>query len=119
MSLPAEFKAKYPNKIDRSSQTEAAKSAMGFGYFDKKGREIGMIAWVWEVDVRPAADEEYGRTDREVGHYFVASTQTTRGGEPFGATQSSHYFKTVEERDVYLARRWLDSLKAAAKKAGK
>lgn len=106
-------------KAKMINETVATTSHLGFGYFDKVGREIGMKTFVWEVDVVEAdASAVWYRTGfDQAGHYFAATTHATRNGAVYGASQSAHYFKAREDRDLYLARRWADSLKAAQKKA--
>ncbi|MBC8984075.1 hypothetical protein IAI52_27900 [Pseudomonas lurida] len=106
-------------KAKITNQTTAATSQLGFGYYDSFGREIGMMTCVWEVDVVEVDGVAitYHTGFSEPGHYFAAETQATRNGKAYGASQRDQYFKTCEERDVYLARRWADSLKAAKKKA--
>lgn len=108
------MKTKFANK------TEVKTSAMGFGFFDKKGREIGMEVRSFECDfVEIPAGSTGTYYTIEPGHYFAAITQATRDGKGFGAGQRTHYFKTEEERSIYLAKRWNDSLKAAAAKGSK
>jgi hypothetical protein len=101
-----------------SHRTDATACHHAFGFLDSAGREIGMVALCWEVDVVEATDESglHYTSFEAPGHYFAASVQSTRDGQSGGAAQPNHYFKTAEDRDAYLERRRLDSQKAAEKK---
>lgn len=102
--------------VENKTQVEISK--MGFGFFDKKNREIGMQVSVFECDFVAAEQDARTWTNIEPGHYFVAITVSTRDSEPFCAGRSAwQYFATREERDVYLAKCWADSLESASKKS--
>ena len=107
------------NKVENKTLSKA--SHLGFGFFDSKKREIGMTAITWEFDLVSSAPIDLGSgafscsfPEMEEGHYFAARAQATRNGEYFGASQQPKYFKTEKERDIYLAKRWGESLKKAA-----
>lgn len=109
------------NKVQNKTVSKA--SHLGFGFYDNKNREIGMTAVTWEFEL--VSDEpvdlgggafSYNFPDIQEGYYFAARAQATRNGEYFGASQHTKYFKTRVERDLYLAKRWKDSLEKAGGK---
>ena len=107
------------NKVENKTVSKA--SQLGFGFYDNKNREIGMTAVTWEFDLVSSAPIDLGCgafsssfPNMEQGHYFAVRTQATRNGEYFGASQQPKYFKTEKERDIYLAKRWGESLKKAS-----
>lgn len=104
------------------NQTERKSSHLGFGFYDEKCREIGMRATTWEFDLISCEPvllfgvlQSGELPNFENGHYFAVRTQATRNGDCFGASQQPKYFKTLNERDLYLAKRWKDSLMNASK----
>lgn len=106
------------NKVE--NETVKKVSSLGFGFYDNKKREIGMTAVTWEFDLVPCEAKIlsggariYSFPDMDQGHYFAARTQATRNGDYFGASQQPKYFKTEEERDLYLVKKWGDSVKKA------
>lgn len=101
----------------RINQTTAKTDRHDWGFFDAKGRELGLIVTTFEAEYA-ASDGKLGYTHKP-GRYFVAKCQPARGGQPFGAGQSEQHFKTRQERDLYLCRRMADSLNQAEKKAAK
>jgi hypothetical protein len=105
-------------KATITQRTEPVACHYAFGFLDSAGREYGMASLCWEVDVTEQVEKTgvYYTSFDAPGHYFAASTQATRDGKSYGASQDSRYFKTEEEREAYLVRRKADSLKAAEKK---
>ena len=99
--------SKTPAKIDRH----------GWGFYDNKGRELGLNVTTYEADYAPQDDGKHWGFVFEPGHYFVACCQASRDGKNYGAGQDSKHFKTREERDLYICRRLADSIKQAQKKA--
>ena len=106
------------NKIE--NQTAKKTSHLSFGFYDTKGREIGMTAVTFEFDIvldNPVllcGIEQLGVfPELKEGHYFAAKTQATRNGDYFGSSQQPKCFKTEIERDLYLAKRWKESLEKA------
>lgn len=109
------------NKVENKTVNKV--SHLSFGFYDIKNREIGMTAVTWEFDLVGSESVDLGNgafsysfPDMQEGRYFAVRTQPTRNGDYFGATQQPKYFKTQDERDLYLARRWKESLEKAANK---
>lgn len=97
-------------KTIRTNETARHLTEMGVGKFDEKGREIGLSIRTFECEF-VVNEEALCFYSIEPGHYYAANVQVTRDGKRFGASQSDRYFKTREERDLYLARRWKEILK--------
>lgn len=106
----------------RTYKGEHEIKGVAYGIEDDRGREVGILAILWEEAYMQATREQErtGMWHRSVepGRYFVANIQTTRGGKRYGAVQPDQLFKTTEERDTYVAKRVEDGRKQATKKFG-
>lgn len=84
-----------------------------FGVVDTKGRAIGAHI---RFQVREQVETTNGYGYEGVpGTYFCCYFSATRGGAPYGATQSWNYFTTEKERIVAVEK----YLKGAASRAKK
>jgi hypothetical protein len=84
-----------------------------FGVFDRFGREIGARAYTFEATFTPNGTR--GGYRHPAGLFFMFHPCATRGGEPYGAIQSSSSFTTAEERDAAVAKYFKDARKRAEK----
>lgn len=103
------------------NHTHESTETVDFGKTDSKGRRIGAMivrdnetyALMTEAEIKTSFCFSY----IEPGLWFTYHIQTTRNGSRYGACQPTHYFATVEERDVAIHAHLARSMKAAAKKA--
>jgi hypothetical protein len=96
--------------------------SIGFGLFDRLGREIGVVARVDAIEVREVQPDERtswfaaaSGVDR-AGIWFEVNVQATRNGKRYGASQPDAYFATREAAAAFIAKRIEASRKAAQKK---
>lgn len=98
--------------------TQRHRSCLGFGVYDRKGRELGAQVITMQVEQLPGPklspayamrgglvvpEYESGSCVLEPGSYFCWVGCATRGGAPFGAGQRRHHCKTEAERDRQIA----------------
>jgi len=97
-------------------------SQLDFGFHDAKGREIGAVARTW-TETRTAAPVQnqggYSCAPEDLGVWFYVNFHKTKNGQTFGASQRDYKFRTIQERDVYMAEQWGKRLKEAKKNDGK
>lgn len=97
------------NRYRHCDVRDAATRHEAWGIFDAKGREYGMVIQTLAVMVSagpPALDAlDQRETYLEPGLWFSANVQTARGGKPYGASQSSRYFRREAERVAYIKAR--------------
>ena len=76
---------------------------------DKKNRVVGIMILRGTMTAKHAPkDAKAWHSSHNVdgpGEYLRAYVQITRDGKPFGATQSTFFFKTYSEREVYIRNR--------------
>ena len=77
------------------------------GVNDMKGRAVGFITERFECDVIEVPEDtlSWWTCFDAPGHYFCAAVQVTRSGTPYGATQTTHYFKNTTHREVWIEAR--------------
>jgi hypothetical protein len=103
----------------QASQTTIEKNQVDFGIVDSRGRKIGACVSTFERTMEFVPEDHNGCYHLVApGSYFMLRTQATRNGVAYGATQSSRYFKTEEERTHALGR-YLRQAELHAKKIGK
>lgn len=98
----------YFNRIDTFIRTEVR----DFGILDAKGRSIGAMAEIGEmefvVEPNPVQFRGYWRNPDFAGHWYTFKPGAMRGGQKFGAWQEPRMFRTAEERnaamEVYFAK---------------
>lgn len=115
------------NHIDTTINTKKVNTTresvekIDLGTVDNKGRRIGALivreTETYEVMTDAEIKSSFFRSHVKPGVWFVYRIQTTRNGSSFGASQPTHYFASVEERDVAIHAHLARSMKAAAKKA--
>jgi hypothetical protein len=101
-------------KIDTQSS-----EVIGFGYTDKKGREIGarVTLQTREMVLVDSNQPYVSGFSIEPGNYFTFTPLATRGGESFGAFSGTRYFKSEAARAAAVAKYLVDAKKRAAKTA--
>jgi hypothetical protein len=101
-------------KIDTQSM-----EFIGFGLFDKKGREIGArVTLQMREMVLVETNEEYRcGFSIEPGNYFTFTPSAARGGQSFGAFSGTRYFKSEAARSAAVAKYLAAAKKRAAKTA--
>ena len=102
------------NKTKLVSQTDEIKENKYFGIFDPRGREIGAQIRTFDATFEPIPEGDAWYYHMEPGHYYALKVWATRDGKPFGAMQSTRFFKTIEERQGAIDK----YLKYAQKRAG-
>lgn len=95
-------------------KTQPTYTRRTFADLDKKGRTIGGIVTLREVDMAPGEDQYGSYCNMEPGHYFTMTPQATRNGSGYGASQFTRYFKTEAERTAAVEKYFADAAKRAA-----
>ena len=92
-----------------------------FDTIDNKGRKIGAMIRRETQVYEEMSEAEFNKTKMaslvRPGTWYTFYVSTTRNGATFGASQPTHYFRSIEERDVAIHAHIARSMKAAAKKA--
>ena len=108
----------YPFNYVYADRKTIVDDQIGFGVFDKRGREIGaewMITAFEMLPVDPKASSfimlPHG------GTWYVVYKSATRGGKTYGASSQRMNFPTLAEAEDYLAKYLIDARKRAV--AGK
>ncbi len=98
-----------------AKETKSKQRVVSFGVKDSRGREIGAQIRTWETDFESASPEVKMWYAIKPGHYFSLNVHAVRGGISYGASQPTHYFTTVSERNAAIEK----YLAQARKRAGK
>lgn len=92
----------------RYLDTYDAREAHDFGCADSKGRQLGTVVRRGTLNIVPHDDSKpyYGIAARpeDFGHWFIYRVHATRAGEAFGASQTTHKFHSVAEREAAVAK---------------
>lgn len=100
------------------STTRGDTRFVSFSLLDPYGRAIGCAVYCGEATFEEAAPDARSWCVVAPGHHWTARPQATRNGNPYGASQVTHYFPTAEERDAYADRFIAQSRKRAVKTYG-
>jgi hypothetical protein len=95
------------NLTNKENITPREIRRVSFNATDARGRQHGVDIEKRECVFTDAGHCEYGRGaySIEVGHYFTLHMMGTRDGVKFGPMQPTKYFKTEEERELYIEKR--------------
>jgi hypothetical protein len=108
-------------RTKKISKVRESLERVDFGMTNAKGAALGAMI-IRETEVyQEMSEAEFNKTRMASltlpGVWFTYCVQTTRNGAGFGASQPTHYFRSIEERDVAIHAHMARSMKAAAKKA--
>jgi hypothetical protein len=108
-------------RTKKISTVREALERVDFCALDNKGRKVGALI-IRETEIyEEMSNAEFKATFMaslvRPGTWYTYSVQTTRDGFLFGATQPTHYFASVEERDIAIHAHLARSMKSAAKKS--
>jgi hypothetical protein len=108
-------------RTKKISNVRESLQRVDFGMTNAKGAALGAMI-IRETEVYEEMSEaEFNKTRTaslvRPGTWYTYRVQTTRNGSSFGASQPTHYFRSIEERDVAIHAHIARSMKAAAKKA--
>lgn len=92
-----------------------------FCALDNKGRKVGALI-IRETEIyEEMSNAEFKATLMASlvppGTWYTYSVQTTRDCFLFGATQPTHYFSSIEEREIAIQAHLARAMKSAAKKS--
>lgn len=99
---------------NRQLQTMNERRTVNFALRDRKRRWVGAQIATWAA-VMETNEGFMGRCPLPPGPAFGLNCMATRDGHPYGASQPSQWFATVEERDAAIAA-YLDGARKRAAK---
>lgn len=103
--------------VSREWGEESRRVDRQFGFRDTKGREFGAMVRIGTQTRTPRspATSGYGSLSDWLGTKIEVRPHATRGGQLYGAGQSSQFFDTMEQAEAYVARYFRDAEKRASK----